>query len=147
MRLFSVHDSQPYGNMVTFRVVTLNCYIAGKDVRHTDQVVYNIYSREVESMIAARKAMQQLIPKEHIYGSDRGESTDDSLTPGESSIQLPINWSPMGDEEVKLELLSPSSKEYNTINSVFRDSAGIGVNGIHKVGAFLQVLLRVLSTI
>ena len=97
-------------------------------------------------MIAARKAMQQLIPKEHIYVSDTAKSTDDSVTTGVGYIQLPINWSPMGDEEVKLEFLSPSSKEFEIVENAFRESGGIGVNGIRKVGAFLQVLLRVLLT-
>ena len=89
--------------------------------------------------------MQQLIPKEHTHGSDRAKSTGDSLTSGLGYIQLPVNWSPMGDEEVKFVVLSPSSTEYDTIKSVFRESAGIGVKGIVKVGTFLHVLLRVLS--
>jgi len=131
----------------TFRVLTLNCYIAGNDVQGIDQVVYNIYGREVESTIAARKAMQQLVTKEHTHGSDTAKSTDDSLTSGVGSIQLPVNWSPMADEEMKLEVLSPSSKEFEIVENAFRESAGIGVNGISKVGAFLQVHPRVLSTV
>ena len=129
--------------MVTFRVLTINSYIAGNNV----QVVYKIYSREVESTIAARKAMQQLVTKEHTHGSDTAKSTDDSLTSGVGSIQLPVNWSPMADEEMKLEVLSPSSEEFEIVENAFRESAGIGVNGISKVGAFLQVHPRVLSTV